>query len=176
MKKFSIYGLSLMLFLSTTSCSLLNGGGNDGTPPNLADYSDQITRFSEFATRIAFTNSDIAANKDQVCAIVSEVAFALENYEDPNATFASLKQTATNALNRALANYPQIDENLRAVIVLGFAQVLDSVFSHVQDRYSDLVNQEPARSVLIVSKAVAIGMNNACVGTQSLGSFSIEVD
>lgn len=180
MRKFGIFGLSVILFMSTMNgCTWLNGNGNTNgndnvSPPNLEDHVDDIARFTELATRIAFTNEQIAANKEQVCLVVSDLTSVLANYEDPDATFDSLRVAAVASLNNALLNYPQIDGNLRAMIVLGVEQILDSAFDHVKGKYSDAISNEPVRSVLIVSKAVSEGINNACLGTQSMGSFSVE--
>ena len=152
----------LVPFLSlTVGCSQLN-------PPGGTDW-DRLTLVvedvTELSARVLFASSSVQPYKDNICKGVGYVAPVLSNFEDPDATFEKLQETVAQAIMEIPSDI--LNDELKMLLVTVMDNVLDYVFLYVRDSYADLVNQDEARVVLLMSRAIANGLTKACTVPQA---------
>lgn len=119
-----------------------------------------IENVSTIAATIAFAQPDVAEHKAEICEAVAAVTGVLENYDDPDATFASVRQVALDAVRNLPADV--LSDELKPLVITIVDTVLNTAWLYAKDSYSDLVNQDEVRMVLLVSSSVAKGINTAC--------------
>jgi len=136
------------------------------SPEQWDSVSPSITGAVEFATRTAFQNEKVRPHVPDICNGMEGVSDVLSKINDPNATFDMIREKALQAVRDRIP-----EGTARDVTILVVSQVLNITFMYVDDKYADLLNQDRARVMHIISTAVANGINNACAG-MSLSSFS----
>ena len=122
--------------------------------------STSVERMTEMGARLAFLNPDVAAHQEQICFAVERVATGLGTFEDPDATFEKIRTKAHEIVNAIPSE--QLPDNLKPIVLLVVDQGLDAAFAYVREAYEDMLNQERTQVVLLVAKAAASGLLNAC--------------
>jgi hypothetical protein len=169
MKKVCTLGLTVLLGMCSIGCQF--GGSRDsGQDLDIRDYADDIQRFTELAASVAFLRDDIKEYKEPVCSAVSEVVKVLENIHEPEATFALIREAALNAIQNF--EHPDFIPPIKHVTTLVVDQILNAVYNRVEGRFGNLL--ERADAVIVLSNAVATGLNNACISAMSISTFSVE--
>lgn len=142
-----------LLFLMVTGCG--------GPIVNWEQAKPSISRFSEIAATVAFSSDTVKPHTAQICSVVSQVSSVLSQYDDPQATFAKVRELALSTIGAIPETTVRADVKRIASLVVD--QVLDSVFSYVQESYSDMVKSDQAGVALSVARSVSDGLNQACI-------------
>jgi len=124
---------------------------------NWTVVSPIIEHVSATGARIAFTSPEVANHKPEICMGVSYVAEALEDWDDPNATFEQLRQLTLEALDKL-----PLTPNIQPVVVVVVDGVMTSTVGYFNTFYSGLIEKDEARAVLAIARAVSRGLNSAC--------------
>ena len=119
-----------------------------------------IENISAIGAGIAFAQPDVAEHKKEICTAVAAVTDVLENYDDPNATFESIRQVALDAVR----NLPPevLSDELKPLVITIVDTVLNTAWLYVKDNYQELIEQDQAKTVILVATSVARGINTAC--------------
>lgn len=159
MKKFAALSILVMVMLAT-GCSQLNPGPGDGQV-NWDRINQRVENTTELTAMIAFSRDDVKPHQEAICNAVNEISRIVENYDDPAATFESVRSAALNAVKDLP---PEIlpPGQAKQIAILVVDQVLDVVFTYVEDSYADLVGKNETRIVLSVTRSVASGLTSAC--------------
>lgn len=156
----------LSVFLVVGSgCSQFTGGGGTWSPNDWDRISPSITAATEWAARTALQNSKVGPYVPEICSTMTDVSNVLSEFDDPNATFDKIREVALDAVRDKLGPGP-----VRDTAVLVVDQILNMAFLYARDKYSDFIDQDQNRTMLIVSRAVAKGVQNACAD-MNLSSF-----
>lgn len=140
--------------LFTAGCSMQNGNWN---PKDWETISPSVSAAAEFATRTALQNNQIKPHGAVICAAMHTVSNILSDFDDPNATFESVRNAAIKAIENSM-----IPGSARDAAIVVVDQMLNITFMYVRDKYEGLLEQDPTRVVIVVSKAIALGATNAC--------------
>lgn len=144
------------------------------TPDDWQQLSPTIERFTELTFRAALVRDDVKENKEAICNSVVAVAGTLARFEDPDVTFASIRQVALQAIRDLPPD--AIPENVKPIALLVVDGGLDFVFLYARDSYEELLAKDEARVVMIVTNALATGMAKACVEDTQLRTFRVTVN
>ncbi len=108
--------------------------------------------------QFAFNDPRVAPHQKEICNAASSVANFLENYDNPDATFAQLKTEVNKAVN-GIAGLSAVSKQITLAIT---EFILDSSWVYVRGNYLELVNKDESKVVLLLAKSVSQGINNAC--------------
>lgn len=157
----TIMAVMLGICLLTTGCS--NANWNlDRIAPVLESTTSLIAKF-------AFADPRVAPHKEQICGVTDTITDVLDQIDDPDATFLTVKKAVLDAIGNIPDDKlpPAAKEITLAVVEF----VLDQSWAYLRDNYLDLVNKDEAKAALILAKAVANGIESACA---PVTSFSVE--
>lgn len=150
MSKFLTGLMCLFVFIPFFGCSQFNTVSID-------QVSVQVERYTELAATVAFARADVQPYKTNICDAAASASTALANYSDPTATFASLKVVVRGAILKT-----NMTDAQKRVAMLVIDPVMDVTLSYVENNYKDLIAKDPVKNTLLISKAVANGLNKAC--------------
>ncbi len=158
---------SLILLVGSFGCSMAN-------PPDETTWEEinkSVESFTELAARIAFVRDDVKPYKQDICNAVKKLLPLLETYDDSDATFESLRGYILGVIK----NLPDetLNPKAKAICILVVDQVLDIVFRYARDSYLDMINQNEAWMAITTCRALARGLDNACLDV-SLQFFSVQ--
>ena len=131
-----------------------------------------IQNVSTIAARIAFAQPDVLPHQEQMCTISEQIVIVLDNFDDPDATFATVREVALDFIR----NLPEdvLNPNAKPITITVVDSVLNTAWIFVQSNYTEFVNQNEAKAAVAVAKAVAKGIQGACVEIQSVDTFSAD--
>jgi len=112
---------------------------------------------------LVFSNETVAAKKAEICAAVAKISTVLANYEDPNATAATLRDLIVDSIASL-----DLDPQVKTIVTKVVDGIATTAVNFLRDNYSDLIAKDEAKAVLEVSKAVALGLDDACSKDQLL--------
>jgi len=126
--------------------------------PNWEKVSPLVQEFTFQGAQLAFSNPQVAAQKEKICIAVNAIAGVLENYGDQDATFDKLKQLTLDALEML-----ELEEPLKSMVVNVVDKLLTETIRFIYAYFGDQINSSnEAQWVLQVSRDVAMGLKNAC--------------
>jgi len=134
--------------------ALLSSGCADANWPL---FSQAMQSLSKEAGKVILAHDQIAPKKKEICEAIGAVAEVLENYDNPDATFAELRKLTLDAIEML-----KIDENLKPYVTSVVDYVMTQLVGVAQSYYADFVQTSEARAVLEISRAVARGLREAC--------------
>ena len=149
MRKVSV-SLICLFFVPFFGCSQLS--------PTVESVAVEVERYTEIAATVAFARAEIQPHKAAICAAANHVSLVLSNYNDANATFEQVKCLALEAVNSTGLNDVQ-----KKVVTLVISQVMDVTVSHVEKKYQDILSKDPVKNTLLITKALANGLNKGCI-------------
>lgn len=141
--------MCLFAFVPFFGCSQIN--------PSVDQIAVQVERYTELAATVAFARADVQPYKESICKAAATVSAALVNYEDPAATLDSLKVVV-----RAAISSSNLTEDQKRIANLVIDPIMDVTLAYVENNYMDMISKDPVKNTLLVAKAVANGLNNAC--------------
>lgn len=142
------------------------------SPDDWTAIAPDIRHFTALTFKVILKTNSVQENKVGICQAVDVASGVLQNFDDPDATFAKLKEAALNAINNIPPTTlsPTLKSLAKAVVESG----LNVAFDWVRGSYGDLLAKDEARIVLVVSRALSAGMQDAC-GDVALRSFKVTV-
>lgn len=157
--KTKILALTLMVSLSPIlGCSLMNPGPGNGGNGGISEWEKMapiIQSRVRLVAAFAFTMEQVKPHKDAVCQATLLIGEFLNNYDDRDATFATLRAAVMQYLNT-------LDPSIREPAKIIVDMVLTEAFNYAWQHYENLINLDQTKVVLIVSDAVAQGLTEAC--------------
>ena len=137
-----------MCLVTSSGCNKPSGGWDfDQVAPT-------VQRATSLIAQVAFSDPRIANRKVKVCAATDAVVEFLILYNDPEATYDKLKDEVLKVIHN------QPSENLIIQVVTEF--ILDSAWAHVRENYAEFVEQNETQTVILLTKSVAAGLQQAC--------------
>lgn len=149
--------IASVVLLFSTGCSMNNGGWGGKT---IDDFAPVIANVTATGARLAFLQDSVKPYRDQICDAVEQIAPLLENYNDPQATFESVRQET----HRYIQELPPdiLPEDAKEITLAIMDSILDTAFMYAEGHYRDLIDKNEAHVALEIARAVARGLNRAC--------------
>lgn len=122
----------------------------------IEELTPTITQRVKFATQIAFSIESVKPHKKAVCQIVENVASFLDTYNDPNPTQQRIREIALSIVDKTVDD--SIKDAARAVTEIAISEAFDYAWQY----YNNFINQDKNKSTILIAKAVAKGMREAC--------------
>ena len=155
MTKTMISLCSLMLLPTLSGCSLNNGPGTG--PPDWDRMAPVIQSRVRVVAAFAFTMQKVKPHKEGICKGAEQLSDFLNNYQDEDATFDTLRKAAMDYLDVAIE-----DPAVRETMIIVVDMVLTESFNYAWLHYMDLVNTDQAKAAHLIASAVANGLLEAC--------------
>jgi len=142
--------LICLFFVPFFGCSQIN--------PTVEQIATEVERYTEIAATVAFSRADLVQYKTPICSAANHVSLVLSNYNDSNATFEQVKILALEAVN----SMGSLTADQKRIVVLVISQVMDVTLSYAEKNYKDIIAKDPVKNTLLITKAVANGLNKSC--------------
>ncbi len=139
---------------------------------NWEESAPVIESVTTIAARIAFAQPDVQPHQAQICEITGQIVVVLDNYNDPDATFETMRQVALDVI-RDLPD-DVLDANGKTITITIVDSVLNTAWIFVRTHYEDFVDQNETQAAIAVANAVAKGINVACTEVLSANTFSAD--
>lgn len=156
MRKMTVLTVVALMGMGS-GCSMNNGGGGGWSPDDWSRIAPSISAATEFAARVALQSEQVKPYAHEICSTMRQVATDLENFGDVDATFDDIRNKARQAVMDHLP--PGVARDVTLVVV---DQVLTITFMYARDKFSDFIEKDETRTVVIVAHAAAKGVTNAC--------------
>lgn len=159
--------LSLM---GLTGCSLKDGGWGNGpsSPNDWERLAPTIQQRVKYVAAFAFNMDAIKPHRQSVCAFADQLSMFLNTYDDRDASFEKLQST----VNDFISQIP--DPNVRNAVSIISDIALTEAFNYAWQHYEGFIEQDQARVAIIIAKAVANGLRDACGMTLSVMAIDDE--
>lgn len=133
------------------------GCSSTQSKPNWQLIAPFVEAVAEEGALIAFEQAAVAPYKGQICEAGEKIAAFLETYEDSDATLELLRVRILAELGKV--NLPEVPKKLLVGIV---DDVVSAAVGVAKEHYSELVASEQAKVVVVISRATARGLRDAC--------------
>ena len=155
------YLISLCL-LPMLGCSLMNPPG-DGQKPDWDKMAPIIQSRVKYVAMFAFSIDSVKPYAPQVCQAAEDIIHWLETYDNKDATLENVRK----GIFEIIANIK--DPNVRNAVKIVVEIALTEAFNYAWKYYEEFINQDEAKSAIIIARAIAGGIGEACEST--VGSF-----
>ena len=154
MKKVLISIFLIAIMFCTLAC---NQPSNQWNWKQVTPLIENVTTIT---AQIAFAQPNIQPYKEKICKATLIVADILNDYNDSDATFNTIRQLALDTINNLSSDI--LDNNLKPIVIVTIDSVINGSWLFVKRYHSNMIENNETRIVLIVAKSIAKGVSDVC--------------
>jgi hypothetical protein len=138
----------------------------NGDKPNWDVIGPKIQARVKYVAMFAFTMDQVQPYKAQVCTTADQIVDFLKTYDDPEASLGAVRAAVMSLVN-------QIEDiNVRNAVMIFVDMVLTESFNYAWEHYSNWIELDEVKTVIIIARAVGNGIKDACDLTMSVTAMS----
>lgn len=146
--------MSRFAMVGMVTVALLSSGCAEA---NWSLFSQSMQSLSKEAGKVILAQPQVAAKRKEICEAIGAISEVLEKYDNPDATFAELRELTLDAIEML-----KLDPNLKPYVTSVVDYVMTQLVSVTQTYYMNFIETSETRAVLEISRAVARGLREAC--------------
>ncbi len=132
-----------------------------------------IENAATLAAQLAFAQPAVQPHREEVCKVALLVSQILENYDNSDATFDTVRQFTLDFIR----NLPPetLSDGVKPIVITAVDSVMNGAWLFVRHYYSDAIANDEAQVAVAVARAVARGITNACGVQQFSDGFELVI-
>jgi len=148
--------ISCLIIPILAGCALMNTSPGDGQKPDWDKLAPTIQSRTKYVAAFAFTMKQVQPHKNQICDIAANISNMLDNYDDKDASFETVRAAVMNIVSQI--ENPAL-RNGSAILV---DMVLTEAFNYAWKHYENMINLDKVRTSVLVAQSVGAGLREAC--------------